>query len=72
MCKFRHDDPFVGPPHPDIVGREARRTDCTRCHGLFSIAKRYEETVEQILIYNKMGEEAVLKAGQRIVVKRVE
>ncbi len=39
---------------------------------LFSIAKRYEETVAQIRAYNKMGEEAVLKAGQRIVVKRVE
>jgi LysM repeat protein len=38
----------------------------------FSIAKKYEETIDQIKAYNKMGEDAVLKYGQRIVVKRVE
>lgn len=43
-------------------------------HGetLFSIAKKYAETVEQIRAWNKMGEESVLKTGMRIVVKRVE
>ncbi len=38
----------------------------------YSISKKYDESVEQIKAYNKMGEDAVLKAGQRIVVKRVE
>jgi hypothetical protein len=39
---------------------------------LYSIARRYEETVEQIRLWNGMDEAAILKAGSRIVVKRVE
>lgn len=39
---------------------------------LYSIAKRYGETVEQIRAFNGMTEASVLKSGTRIVVKRVE
>jgi LysM repeat protein len=39
---------------------------------LYSIAKKYGETVEQIRKFNGMTEASVLKSGTRIVVKRVE
>lgn len=65
-----HDPPAKKPVEPF----KARTVfhEVAKGETLYSIAKRYEETVEQIRAWNGMTEASVLKAGTRIVVKRVE
>ncbi|MFN8397518.1 MAG: LysM domain-containing protein [Bacteroidia bacterium] len=65
-----HDPPQKKPVEPfksKTIFHEVAKGET-----LYSIAKRYEEKVEQIRAWNGMTEASVLKAGTRIVVKRVE